>query len=64
MSFAALKDTKEKKVHVGQGEHHITSDPDVVLSTILGELLTAAIPLRDRELTAEINDQEQRLLAG
>ena len=45
MSFAALKDSVEKRVHVGQGEHHITSDPNVVLSTILGSCV--AMCLRD-----------------
>lgn len=45
MSFAALRESVEKRVHVGQGEHHITSDPNVVLSTILGSCV--AMCLRD-----------------
>ena len=48
MSFAALKDTVEKRVHVGQGEHFITSDPNVVLSTILGSCV--AMCLRDPQI--------------
>lgn len=43
MSFAALKDTVEKRVHVGQGEHFITSDPNVVLSTILGSCVAMCV---------------------
>ncbi len=34
-----------KKVHVGQGEHHVTADPDVMLTTILGSCV--ALCLRD-----------------
>ena len=45
MTFAALKDSVEKRVHVGQGEHFITADPNVVLSTILGSCV--AMCLRD-----------------
>ena len=45
MSFAALRESVEKRVHVGQGEHHVTSDPNVVLSTILGSCV--AMCLRD-----------------
>ena len=43
MSYAALKDTVEKRVHVGQGEHFITSDPSVVLSTILGSCVAMCV---------------------
>lgn len=43
MSFAALKATVEKRVHVGQGEHFITSDPNVVLSTILGSCVAMCV---------------------
>lgn len=45
MTFAALKDSVEKRIHVGQGEHFVTSDPQVVLSTILGSCV--ALCLRD-----------------
>lgn len=45
MTFSALKDTQEKRLHVGQGEHHVTRDPNVVLSTILGSCV--AMCLRD-----------------
>lgn len=37
--------TVEKRVHVGQGEHVISSDPNVVLSTILGSCV--AVCMRD-----------------
>lgn len=45
MTRAALNDGAEKRIHVGQGEHFVTSDPDVVLSTILGSCV--AMCLRD-----------------
>ena len=35
----------ERRIHVGQGEHLVTSDPDVVLSTVLGSCV--AMCLRD-----------------
>ena len=35
----------ETRVHVGQGEHHVTGDPDVMLTTILGSCV--ALCLRD-----------------
>lgn len=35
----------ERRVHVGQGEHFVTSDPHVVLSTVLGSCV--AMCLRD-----------------
>ena len=34
-----------KRVHVVQGEHHVSSDPDVMLTTILGSCV--AVCLRD-----------------
>lgn len=43
MSAAAL--ATERRIHVGQGEHHVTSDPDVLLTTILGSCV--ALCLRD-----------------
>jgi chemotaxis protein CheD len=36
-----------KKVHVIQGEHHVTGDPDVMLTTILGSCV--AVCLRDTQ---------------
>jgi chemotaxis protein CheD len=45
MSAAAL--ATEKRIHVGQGEHHVTSDPSVMLTTILGSCV--AMCLRDSE---------------
>lgn len=40
----ALLDARQK-VHVGQGEHYVTCDPDVMLTTILGSCV--AMCLRD-----------------
>lgn len=34
-----------RRVHVVQGEHHVTSDPDVVMTTVLGSCV--AVCLRD-----------------
>ena len=34
-----------KRIHVVQGEHHISSDPDVILTTILGSCV--AVCMRD-----------------
>ena len=34
-----------RRIHVGQGEHHVTDDPQVMLSTILGSCV--ALCLRD-----------------
>ena len=45
MTSSAVTDSVETRVHVGQGEHFITSDPNVVLSTILGSCV--AMCLRD-----------------
>lgn len=45
MSAAAL--AAEQRIHVGQGEHHVTSDPNVMLTTILGSCV--AMCLRDPE---------------
>jgi len=43
---AALRETPAAvRVHVGQGEHYVTSDPDVMLTTILGSCV--AMCLRD-----------------
>jgi chemotaxis protein CheD len=43
MSAAAL--ATEQRIHVGQGDHHVTSDPNVMLTTILGSCV--AMCLRD-----------------
>lgn len=32
-----------RRIHVGQGENHVTSDPDVMLSTILGSCVAACL---------------------
>lgn len=45
MSDAAVQDLNERRVHVGQGDHYVTSDPDVVLTTVLGSCV--ALCLRD-----------------
>ena len=41
----AAADPLERRVHVGQGEHYVTDDPHVMLSTILGSCV--AMCLRD-----------------
>ncbi|WP_421731694.1 chemotaxis protein CheD [Brevundimonas sp.] len=43
MSAAALQ--TEQRIHVGQGDHHVTADPNVMLTTILGSCV--AMCLRD-----------------
>ncbi len=45
MSDHPIEHHAGKKVHVGQGEHHVTADPDVMLTTILGSCV--ALCLRD-----------------
>lgn len=46
MSAAALH--TERRIHVGQGDHHVTADPCVMLTTILGSCV--AMCLRDPEV--------------
>lgn len=41
----AFDEARTRRIHVGQGEHQISSDPDVMLSTILGSCV--AMCLRD-----------------
>ncbi|MDQ8027945.1 MAG: chemotaxis protein CheD [Brevundimonas sp.] len=36
-------DRGEVRVHVGQGEHHITDDPNVMLTTVLGSCVAACL---------------------
>lgn len=45
MSRAPALLPTERRIHVGQGEHYVTSDPDEVLSTVLGSCV--ALCLRD-----------------
>lgn len=33
----------ERRLHVGQGEHHVSSDRDVVLTTVLGSCVAACL---------------------
>ena len=47
MIGAAAQEPVERRVHVGQGDHHVSSDPDVVLTTVLGSCV--ALCLRDPE---------------
>ena len=42
---AVLTDPPATRVHVGQGEHYVTADPTVMLTTILGSCV--AMCLRD-----------------
>ncbi|RZJ27946.1 MAG: chemotaxis protein CheD [Brevundimonas sp.] len=43
MSPAQASDRAEIRVHVGQGEHHITADPAVMLTTVLGSCVAACL---------------------
>lgn len=45
MTDAAVQEPVERRVHVGQGDHYVSSDPDVVLTTVLGSCV--ALCLRD-----------------
>ena len=45
MIGAAAQEPVERRVHVGQGDHFVSSDPDVVLTTVLGSCV--ALCLRD-----------------
>ena len=45
MTAASALHPLERRIHVGQGEHYVTSDPNVVLSTVLGSCV--AMCLRD-----------------
>lgn len=45
MIGAAAQEPVERRVHVGQGDHCVSSDPDVVLTTVLGSCV--ALCLRD-----------------
>jgi chemotaxis protein CheD len=47
MMGAAVQEPGERRVHVGQGGHYVTSDPRVVLTTVLGSCV--ALCLRDPE---------------
>jgi chemotaxis protein CheD len=43
MSPAAASDRAEQRIHVGQGEHHISADPNVMLTTVLGSCVAACL---------------------
>lgn len=45
MTLNPVIQPQERRIHVGQGEHYVTSDPNVVLSTVLGSCV--AMCLRD-----------------
>jgi len=45
MTDQAIEHHAGRKIHVGQGEHYVTADPDVMLTTILGSCV--ALCLRD-----------------
>jgi chemotaxis protein CheD len=47
MNNAALI-SASRRVHVGQGEHYVTGDPHVMLSTVLGSCVAACI--RDQRI--------------
>lgn len=41
--IAAHAQDAETRVHVGQGEHHVTDDPGVMLTTVLGSCVAACL---------------------
>ena len=43
MSPAQSSDKGEVRIHVGQGEHHISADPNVMLTTVLGSCVAACL---------------------
>ena len=43
MRTAVAPEALERRVHVGQGEHHVTADRDVVLTTVLGSCVAACL---------------------
>lgn len=47
MRTATLDRATVRTLHVGQGEHHVSADPDVVITTVLGSCISACI--RDPE---------------
>ena len=50
----------ERRVHVVQGEFHVTADPDVVLTTILGSCVAACL----RDPLAGVGGMNHFLLPG
>ena len=43
MTGAALASAPPVRIHVGQGEHHVSSDPRVMLTTILGSCVAMCL---------------------
>lgn len=43
MTGAAVQEPVERRVHVGQGDHYVSSDPDVVLTTVLGSCVALCL---------------------
>ncbi len=43
MTAALLDRGTSRTLHVGQGEHHVSADPGVVITTILGSCIAACI---------------------
>lgn len=43
MIGAAAQEPVERRVHVGQGDHFVSSDPDVVLTTVLGSCVALCL---------------------
>ena len=53
-------EARGKRVHVIQGEYQVTTDPDVVLSTILGSCVAACL----RDPVAGVGGMNHFLLPG
>lgn len=43
MSLAAVQEPAERRIHVGQGDHHVTTDPAVMLTTVLGSCVSMCL---------------------
>jgi chemotaxis protein CheD len=37
------RDSRERRIHIVQGQYHVTNDPEVVLTTTLGSCLAACV---------------------
>jgi chemotaxis protein CheD len=43
MKMAVAQELVERRIHVGQGDHHVTSDPAVMLTTVLGSCVSMCL---------------------
>lgn len=59
-STLPLTEDRRRKVHIIQGEYHVTDDPDIVLMTLLGSCVAACI----RDPIARVGGMNHFLLPG